>query len=155
MALKLNTQAPNFTLDSTSGSAFSLQKEMEGKPCILYFYPKDFTMGCTAEACEFRNEFAEFQGVDVPIFGISKDDIPTHLKFKTQYKLPFELLADTAGLVTKMYDALVPLIGIPNRTTYLLDATHKIIGVYDNLLYPKGHISAMLKTIKKELTKES
>jgi peroxiredoxin Q/BCP len=155
MALKINTKAPDFMLASTSGNTFSLYKDMEDKPCILYFYPKDFTMGCTAEACEFRNEFSEFQGVDVPILGISKDDIPTHLRFKEQYKLPFDLLADTAGLVTKLYDAVVPLIGIANRTTYLLDHAHKIIGVYDNLFYPQGHINAMLKTIKKELIKAS
>ncbi|TAH17741.1 MAG: peroxiredoxin [Cytophagales bacterium] len=154
MSLKINVQAPNFTLASTSGNAFSLEKDLAGKPCILYFYPKDFTMGCTAEACEFRNEFEAFENVDVPIFGISKDDIPTHLRFKQQYKLPFELLADTSGLVTKMYDAVVPLIGYPQRTTYLLDHSHKIIAVYDNIIYPKGHIAAMIKGIKNQLFKE-
>lgn len=155
MSLKINTQAPDFTLASTSGSSFVLSKNMAGKPCVLYFYPKDFTMGCTAEACEFRNEFDAFENVDVPIFGISKDDIATHLKFKQQYKLPFELLADTSGLVIKMYDALVPLIGYPLRVTYLLDHSHKIIAVYDNIFYPQGHIAAMIKTIKNQLFKES
>jgi peroxiredoxin Q/BCP len=152
MALKINTQAPNFTLPSTSGSSFTLRKDMADRPCVLYFYPKDFTLGCTAEACEFRNEFEEFANVDVPILGISKDDIATHLQFKEKYRLPFDLLADTAGLVTKMYDAIIPIIGYTKRTTYLLDASHKIIAVYDNLLYPQGHISAMIQAIRKNLT---
>lgn len=152
MALKINTQAPDFTLASTSGEGFTLSKTMAGKACILYFYPKDFTMGCTAEACEFRNEFEEFANVDVPILGISKDDIPTHLQFKKQYKLPFELLADTSGLVTKMYDAIVPIIGYTKRITYLLNPSHQIIAVYDNMLYPHGHIAAMIKAIKQQIS---
>ncbi len=155
MALKINAQAPDFTLASTSGNSFVLSKDMSGKPCVLYFYPKDFTIGCTAEACKFRNEFEIFENVDVPILGISKDDIATHLRFKQQYKLPFELLADTAGLVTKMYDSVVPFIGYTLRTTYLLDHAHKIIAVYNNAFYPQGHIAAMIKTIKNQLFKES
>jgi peroxiredoxin Q/BCP len=153
MALKINSQAPNFTLPSTSGSGFTLYKDMADKPCVLYFYPKDFTLGCTAEACEFRNEFEEFANVDVPILGISKDDIATHLQFKEKYRLPFDLLADTSGIVTKMYDAVIPIIGLSKRITYLLDASHKIIAVYDNALYPHGHISAMIQAIRKNLIK--
>jgi thioredoxin-dependent peroxiredoxin len=151
MALKISSQAPYFTLLSTTGKDFTLSKDMAGKPCILYFYPRDFSMGCTAEACEFRNEFEEFAEVDVPVIGISKDTIETHHKFKKQYKLPFDLLADTDKIVTELYQAIIPIIGYTKRTTYLLNASHQIVAVYDNLIYPHGHISAMLKAIKNQL----
>ncbi|MBC6365202.1 peroxiredoxin [Algoriphagus sp. AK58] len=149
MALALGTQAPDFTLPSTSEKIIKLSKDLKGKSLILFFYPKDFTRGCTAEACEFRDQFAEFRDLQIPVFGISRDDIPTHEKFKKAYKLPFELLSDESGKVCKAYDALIPLIKMPKRVTYLLDSDHKIVGVYEGLFENKSHVEAMLRKLKK------
>lgn len=148
MALKLGTQAPDFILPSTSGKTVSLSKDLKGKAMILYFYPKDFTPGCTAEACEFRDQFAEFRTLEIPVFGISRDDISTHEKFKKTFKLPFDLLADESGKVCKAYEALIPLIKMPKRITYLLNADHQIEGIYEGLFDNKEHVTAMLKKIK-------
>lgn len=144
MALQIGTQAPDFTLPSTSGENFTLSKDMANKPCILYFYPKDFTPGCTAEACDFRDNIAQFKDLGVDVFGISRDAVSTHLRFKKSYKLPFELLADIDGTVAKSYDALIPLLGVTKRITYLLDKNHHIATAYESLFGAKQHIKEMI-----------
>lgn len=148
MALSKGSKAPNFTLPSTSDQVFKLS-EMKGKPLILFFYPKDFTNKCTQEACEFRDQFSEFKDLEIPVFGISRDDIPTHKKFKKAYKLPFELLSDEDGSVCKAFDALIPLLKMPKRITYLLDEELKIKAVYEGLFESKSHVEAMIRQVRK------
>lgn len=149
MALSLGAKAPDFSLPATSDRKISLSKDFAGKALILYFYPKDFTKVCTAEACEFRDQFEAFRNLDIPVFGISRDDIPTHERFKKEYKLPFDLLSDQNGKVCNAYDALIPLIKMPKRITYLLDQDHKIAGVFSDMFESKGHIESMLKKLSK------
>ncbi|MDN3686414.1 peroxiredoxin [Cyclobacterium jeungdonense] len=148
MGLKIGQKAPDFTLPSTSGKLFSLSNDLKGKPCVVYFYPKDFTGGCTAQACEFRDQFEDFRGLELPVIGISRDDMPTHQRFKKAHDLPFELLSDTSGKVCEKYDALVPIIRIPKRITYLLDQDHRIKDVFQNMLDAKAHIKRMLENYK-------
>ncbi|NVK51077.1 MAG: peroxiredoxin [Cyclobacteriaceae bacterium] len=145
MALKIGTVAPDFSLKGTSGLELNLKKDLAGKSFILYFYPKDFTPGCTAEACEFRDQFEAFRNLDVPVFGISRDNLETHEKFKKTNRLPFELLADESGKVCKAYDALIPLVKMPKRVTYLIDSEFKIAGVFQDMFESKKHIETMLK----------
>ena len=149
MALQIGQKAPDFKLHSTSGQILKMSENLKGKAFILYFYPKDFTRGCTAEACEFRDQFEAFRNLDVPVFGVSRDDIPTHEKFKKAYKLPFDLLSDPDGKVCKSYDALIPLIKMPKRVTYLIDDKHEIAGVFSDMFESKGHIESMLAKLKK------
>lgn len=149
MALSLGAKAPDFTLPSTSNKKLTLSQDLQGKAVILYFYPKDFTGVCTAEACEFRDQFEAFRELDIPVFGISRDDLATHEKFKKAHRLPFELLSDESGKVCKAYDALIPLIKMPKRVTYLLDREHKVAGVFSDMFESKGHIESMLKKLRK------
>jgi peroxiredoxin Q/BCP len=149
MALKINNPAPDFKLPATNGQTISLSQDLHGKPCVIYFYPKDFTPGCTKEACEFRDQFATFRNLEVDVLGISRDDVATHIKFKETHQLPFELLSDVTGAVCKAYDALIPIVGIPKRISYLLDASHKIVAVYQNFFGAEEHIRAMLEKLKK------
>jgi thioredoxin-dependent peroxiredoxin len=148
MPLKLQVIAPDFSLPSSSGQTFTLRADMQGKPCIVYFYPKDFTSVCTAEACEFRDHFADFREYDIDIVGISRDSVATHQKFIQQHRLPFQLLADEQGKVSRLYDAVVPIIGMTKRITYLLDAQHHIAGVYEAMFESAGHIRAMIAKVK-------
>lgn len=148
MPLRVHQKAPDFCLPSTSGENFCLYEAMSGKACILYFYPKDFTPGCTTEACDFRDNILSFTGLDVNVFGISRDTLATHQKFKEAHQLPFELLSDAKGEVCKAYKALIPLIGIPRRVTYLLGPDQKIMAVYENMLGAKQHIRTMLKELE-------
>lgn len=152
MALKKNDQAPDFSLESTSGNTFNLRKDAAGKPLIIYFYPKDFTPVCTKEACEFRDTFEFFADLDVDIYGISRDNIATHHEFKKAHRLPFELLADEDGKVADLYDASMPIIRFTKRITYLLDKNHKVVGVYQNLFGARKHIQEMVKQLKKGLS---
>ncbi len=149
MALTVGTQAPDFTLAATNLGSITLSKDLAEKSLVLYFYPKDFTPGCTTEACEFRDQFAAFRELDIPVFGISRDNLATHEKFKKTHRLPFELLADESGKVCKAYDALLPLIKMPTRVTYLLDSNHRIAGVFQGLFENKAHVASMLKQLKK------
>jgi len=148
MALKEGTQAPNFTLPSTEERDFSLESK-KGKALILFFYPKDFTNVCTAEAWSFRDQFSVFRDLNAEVIGISRDDIPTHNRFKAQYNLPFELLADTDGKVSKLYKASLPLVGMSARVTYLLDENHVIRAAFKNLFSAEQHIEAMLEALQK------
>ena len=147
MALKVGDLAPDFTLPSTSGQEFKLREDMKGKALIIYFYPKDFTSVCTQEACEFRDHFAELKDLNIPVIGISRDSIKTHLEFKRIITLPFELLSDKDGKVCGRYKALIPVVKMPKRITYLLDKDHKIKAAYSNLFGSKEHLLAMLKAI--------
>ncbi|PZX49581.1 peroxiredoxin [Algoriphagus chordae] len=149
MALKTGTKAPEFILKSTGDKSIDSSTDLKGKAFILYFYPKDFTRGCTAEACEFRDQFAAFRDLDIPVFGISKDDIKTHERFQKEHRLPFDLLSDPTGEVCKSYDALIPLIKMPKRITYLIDKDHQISAVFSEMFESKGHIESMLDSLKK------
>ncbi|MCE7996006.1 MAG: peroxiredoxin [Roseivirga sp.] len=148
MALKTGIKAPDIRLKSTSGNEFSLEDDMQGTSCIIYFYPKNFTPGCTEEACSFRDAFSEFRNLNIPIFGISRDSIESHIKFKKAHNLPFELLSDPTGKVCKAYDAFIPVLRIPKRITYLLDEKHQIIAAYQDMFAARSHIEQMIKKSK-------
>ncbi|EAY26182.1 peroxiredoxin [Microscilla marina] len=154
MALKVGDKAPDFTLPSTTGEDFNLYNNRKGKPCIIYFYPKDFTPGCTAEACDFRDNIEFFKQFDIDVLGVSRDDIETHLKFKEKHNLPFELLADTKGTVTKAFKATMPLVGVSKRITYLLDKDQQVVAAFDKLFGAKAHIQEMIKKVKSDLVEE-
>jgi len=148
MALQVGTKAPDFSLPSTSGKDFKLSRDAAGKPIILYFYPKDFTPGCTKQACAFRDQFDQFRDVDIDVIGISRDTIRKHSEFKEKYELPFDLLADLDGKVSRAYDAQMPIVSMSKRITYLLDADHRIKAAYANLFGAEQHIKAMIEEVR-------
>ena len=149
MALKVGTQAPDFTLPSDDGSTFSLYNDVSEKNLILYFYPRDFTPGCTAEACEFRDSFREFEDAGVEIIGVSRDSIQRHTAFKKKFNIPYKLLSDSDGQVCDDYDALIPILRTPRRVSYLIDRDKKIVAVTTNFLNAVAHVSKMLSALEK------
>lgn len=96
--------APDFTLTSDTGEAVTLSS-FRGKPVILYFYPKDDTPGCTAQACGFRDDWEEYQRRGAVVLGVSPDDVDSHVRFRQKYELPFTLLADPDHRVAELYGA--------------------------------------------------
>lgn len=148
MALKIGQKGPNFSLLSTSGETFKLNETLKGKPCILYFYPKDFTPTCTKESCEFRDNFEGFKNAKVDVLGISFDSVKTHLDFKKAYNLPFELLADEDGKVADLYKATIPFLKISRRISYFLDENHIVRAVYENMFASSEHVEKMMENIK-------
>lgn len=128
MALSVGADAPAFTVKDTNGNTVSLS-DYAGKTVVLYFYPKDDTPGCTKEACGFRDYYADYQGKNVTVFGVSMDDESSHQAFTEKFNLPFPLLADVDGAMTKAYD--VEGGGYSKRVTYVIDGNGKIVKVYD------------------------
>jgi peroxiredoxin Q/BCP len=126
MALTVGMDAPSFTAKDTNGNTVSLS-DFAGKTVVLYFYPKDDTPGCTKQAQSFRDNYAEYQGKEMVVLGVSMDDEASHQKFTEKYNLPFQLLADTDGAVTKAYD--VEGGGYAKRVTYVIDGNGKITHV--------------------------
>src|SRR5688572_4095884 len=148
MPLSIGQKAPDFTLLSTSGKMFTLYKDMLTKPCVLYFYPKDFSVGCTKEACSFRDTFEVFNELNIKIIGISRDSIESHLKFKKTLNLPFDLLADEGGKICAAYKTQLPFVpSFTKRTTYLLDKNQVILAVYENIFSSKRHIKTMVEQV--------
>ena len=96
---------PDFELPATGGKQFRLSAA-KGKPVVLYFYPKDSTPGCTTEAQQFRDLYAEFQALGCEIFGISRDGLKSHENFKAKQGLPFELLSDSEEAVCTLFDVI-------------------------------------------------
>ncbi len=130
MALTIGTVAPAFTTTDDEGNTVSLS-DFQGKTVVLYFYPKDDTPGCTKQAQSFRDNYAEYQGKELVVLGVSMDDQASHQKFKEKYGLPFTLLVDSDGSITKAYD--VDGGGYAKRVTYIIDGEGKITHVDANV----------------------
>ncbi|AFZ14851.1 alkyl hydroperoxide reductase/ Thiol specific antioxidant/ Mal allergen [Crinalium epipsammum PCC 9333] len=143
MALTVGTTAPEFTAKDTNGNTVSLSN-LAGKKVVLYFYPKDDTPGCTKQACSFRDNYSAYQGKDIVVLGISKDDETSHQKFTEKYNLPFPLLADVDGSIIKAYD--VDGGGYAKRVTYVVDENGKIIHV-DSSVKTETHASDILAAV--------
>ena len=150
--MKLNTKAPNFNLPSTSNQQYFLKNSI-GKYVVLYFYPKDDTPGCTIETNEFNKLLPKFKKLECEVFGISKDSLKSHDKFKNKYKIKFDLLADEELKVLKKYKVWKKkkfmgreFMGVV-RTTYLLDKKGQILKVWNNVK-AKDHAEEVLETLK-------
>lgn len=118
--LKTGTTAPDFTLPDQDGKSVTLSKLLAKGPVLLYFYPADFTPGCTKEACMLRDAHADILDVGVTVIGVSAQDEDSHSKFQQKHNLPFTLLADTEHSVARLYDA-DGMFGMTKRITYLIN----------------------------------
>jgi peroxiredoxin Q/BCP len=124
--------APEFSLADQSGSPRSLS-EFRGKWVVLYFYPKDDTPGCTEEACKFRDDIFALKQMGAQVVGVSLDDSASHAQFAKKYSLPFPLLADPSGAVTRSYGALAQGSRYAQRYTFLIDPAGKVAKVYTSV----------------------
>jgi peroxiredoxin Q/BCP len=125
--LKNGTQAPEFNLADQSGKRHSLKSLLAQGPLILYFYPADFTPGCTKEACNFRDLQQELVRARLRVVGISPQDVDSHRKFAAKHDLNFTLLADTDKSAIKAYDVEGPLGFGVRRGTYLIGTDGRIV----------------------------
>lgn len=144
-------KAPSFTLESDEGEKVSL-KDLKGKQVVLYFYPKDMTSGCTQESCDFRDSFPRFKKEGVKIFGISKDSVASHVKFREKYSLPFPLLSDPDGEACEAYGVWKEksmygrkYMGI-ERTTFIISPEGKITKIFPKVKV-NGHVAEVLKCL--------
>jgi peroxiredoxin Q/BCP len=151
MLLSSGIPAPNFSLLDETGAPRELSDYL-GQPVVLYFYPKDDTPGCTAEACNFRDDYSAYQQAGVVILGVSPDSPPSHAKFKAKFGLPFTLLADEQHQVCEQYGVWgrKKFMGREYdgvfRTTFLISPEGKIIKVFENVK-PAEHSQEVLAAL--------
>jgi peroxiredoxin Q/BCP len=124
--------APAFSLEDQSGKPRSLA-DFRGKWVVLYFYPKDDTPGCTEEACNFRDDIFALEQMGAQVLGVSLDDSASHARFAKKHGLPFPLLADPSGAVTRSYGALTEGSRYARRYTFLIDPAGKVAKVYTSV----------------------
>ncbi len=152
MPISANVPAPDFELQDDTGTMRKLSS-FRGQPVILYFYPADDTPGCTKEACNFRDDYSQYQKAAVTILGVSPDSVKSHAKFKSKYQLPFPLLADEGHKVCEAYGVWGPkkMMGREYegvlRTTFLINSKGKIARVFENVR-PAEHSAELLGTLK-------
>lgn len=134
MPLSVGDTAPDFAVKDTNGNTVKLA-DYAGKTVVLYFYPKDDTPGCTKEACSFRDNYEQYLAKGITVFGVSMDDETSHQAFTAKFNLPFPLLADVDGQLTKAYDVLGDFNGTPysQRVTYIIGPDGKISQVYTTI----------------------
>ena len=143
---KAGDTAPLFTGKDQDGKDFNLADHIGKKVVLLYFYPKDFTGGCTKEACGFRDRTGELASSNVEVVGVSRDTVEEHKKFADEYKLNFTLIADPDGKIVKAYDTKMLLLGMSKRISFLIGTDGKIIHVTD-AMSPATHFVEMKAAI--------
>ncbi|MBT8263176.1 MAG: peroxiredoxin [Bacteroidia bacterium] len=147
MALKIGNSIPEFSLKDQHGNLFESKSLIGKTSSVIYFYPKNFTPGCTKEACEFRDRYEAFTDMNAKVIGISRDSTVSHRRFANQYNLPFTLLSDKNNEVGKMFGVKKSFLGLlPGRETYVFDKQGKLIFTF-NSLDAKPHITKALQQL--------
>jgi thioredoxin-dependent peroxiredoxin len=152
MTVNVGDTAPDFTMPTDGNGSVTLS-QLRGKPVVLYFYPKDDTSGCTAQACGFRDSFPDYGKTGATVIGVSRDSVVSHDKFKKKHSLPFVLGSDATGEVTEQYGVWVEksmygrkYMGI-DRSTFLIDKDGVVRGAWRKVKVP-GHVGEVLKAVQ-------
>lgn len=149
MTIKVGDRAPDFTLPKQDGSAVALNELLQKGNVVLYFYPRDETPGCTAEACSFRDSYEEFKEAGAEVVGVSSDSTESHQSFAGHHRLPFTLLSDAGGEVRKLYGVKGNLLGmIPGRVTFVIDRHGVVRHVFNSLTNATKHVTEALGVLK-------
>jgi peroxiredoxin Q/BCP len=123
--------------------------DLAGRPLVLFFYPKDDTPGCTAEACAFRDSFSEFRDLGAVVWGVSGDDAASHRRFSERHNLPYPLLVDQGNALRKAFGVPSLLGLVPGRVTYVIDADGVIRHVFNNLLDGPAHRREAIEALRR------
>lgn len=149
MKLAIGDTAPDFVLNTQDGTPFRLSDAWRKGPVVLYFYPKDETSGCTAEACSFRDSYEDFQKAGAQVVGVSSDSEEDHRSFASHHRLPFTLLADRGGAVRALYEVPKTLGILMGRVTYVLDRGGTIRHIFNSQIHATRHVSEALSVLQK------
>lgn len=141
---------PDFELFDQNGELFRLQEHIGKKNLVIYFYPKDETLGCTLEACSFRDDYKDFMDYDAEIIGISDDGTESHRSFAEHHSLPFTLLSDPDGRVRNLFGVPRGFFGlVPGRVTFVADKQGKLVYFFNSQLEPRKHVTVAMEILKK------
>jgi peroxiredoxin Q/BCP len=136
--------APDFALPDQTGKIVTLRDLLTTGCLVLYFYPKDDTPGCTAEACTFRDRHEAFLDVGARVIGVSSDDVESHRRFAEKCQIPFQLLSDRGGALRARFGVPKTLGLIDGRVTYLIDANGVVRHLFDSQLRARKHVDEAL-----------
>jgi len=143
----------DLVLNNQDGKSIELNSYIGNqKPCIIFFYPRDESYGCTREVCSFRDSYAEFSDAGATVFGISSDSVENHQKFAKNQKLQFDLLSDPNGKVREAFKVPKTLGVLSGRATFLIDKSGIIKDVYNSQLDFQGHSKKSIEFIKNQAT---
>jgi len=146
--LKVGDKAPDFILKNQDGKPTSLSEYISKKNVVIFFYPKDFSPGCTKQACSFRDSYEDFLDLGAVVIGISNDSVESHKKFLDTYLLPFTLLSDPNGQVRSLYGATKGFGLLPGRFTFIIDKTGVIRYIFTSETNMQKHIDESLRVLK-------
>ena len=146
--LGVGDSLPDFSLQTATGEAMTRADLLGKGPVVIYFYPKDETMGCTAQACSFRDHYAEFQAAGAEIIGVSADSVASHQAFAENHGLPFTLLADPNNTLREAFGVPETLGFLAGRVTYICDNKGIIRHVFDSQIRVYAHVDAALEVVK-------
>jgi peroxiredoxin Q/BCP len=144
----VGAKAPDFTLTSQSEEMVSLSDFLGNRPVVLFFYPKDDTLGCTKEVCAFRDSFDDFRKLDAEVIGISSDSVKSHSSFAKKHDLPFTLLSDERGKIRRLYRVPNTLSLFPGRVTYVIDRDGIVRHVFSSQLGFVNHVEEALRALR-------
>jgi len=143
-------RAPEFSLANQDGQTVTLQSLLGKGPVVVYFYPKDETAGCTAEACAFRDSYDVFQQAGASVVGVSDDSVESHRGFASHHGLPFLLLSDTGGTLRNAFGVPRALFGmVPGRMTFVLDKDGVVRHSFNSSISFKKHVTEAVEVVKK------
>ena len=142
-------RATDFTLPNQDGQAVTLSALWQKGPLVLYFYPKDETPGCTAEACAFRDSYEVYQDAGASVVGVSRDSVESHKAFTQHHRLPFTLLADVDGIAHKAWGIQKRLGLLTDRVTFVIDQTGTVQHTFASHLRMGKHMDESLAVVKK------
>lgn len=148
MSVGVGDQAPDFNALDSNGGMFHLSKSLALGPVVLFFYPKDDSPGCTAEACAFRDAYEEFVEAGATVIGISSDSIDAHRVFADRHRLPFKLVSDDKGEIRRLFGVPRTLGLLPGRATYVIDADGIVRHVFVSQLRVTQHVAEALSLIR-------
>jgi peroxiredoxin Q/BCP len=139
--------APDFTLPAQTGAPVNLRDFLGKKALVLYFYPRDHTAVCTAQACAFRDSYEVFKHAEAEVIGISSDSVESHQQFTTAHRLPFLLLSDIDSLIRKLYGVPTAL-GLPGRVTYIIDRQGIVRHIFFSQFSSEKHVTEALQILQ-------
>jgi peroxiredoxin Q/BCP len=146
--VEVGAPAPDFTLPNQQGKPVKLSDYKGQSAVVLYFYPKDNTAGCTAEACSFRDSYDVFKQAGAEVVGVSSDSSDSHQGFADKHRLPFVLLSDQGGAVRKLYGVPATFGLLPGRVTYVIDKEGIVRHIFNSQFGATKHVEEALKILQ-------
>lgn len=148
-SIVVGEQAPDFSAETHDGRTVSLAEFRGKQVVVLYFYPKDGTRVCTAEACSFRDSFEDFTQAGAVVIGVSGDTLESHRRFAAQQRLPFTLVSDADGKLRKLFGVPSLLWLVPGRVTYVIDKQGTVRHVFNSMFTSDKHVQEALAVVKR------